>query len=203
MHLLDAVTHSPNVTQRELSKRIGVALGLTNLMLRRLVKKGYIKVINTQRNRIRYLITPQGILEKTRLTYEYIHYSLQLYGGVRHFLRERLGALAQAGHRQILLCGSDEMAEIAFLTARETGLTIVGIVDLTSTRPSLLGYPVQSLEAVQTLIYDQVVVTALREPAAVVAALVERGVAPDRIIHLGDSRPTVPAERVLVAATEP
>ena len=40
MHLLNEVTHSPRATQREISKRIGVALGLTNMMLRRLVSKG-------------------------------------------------------------------------------------------------------------------------------------------------------------------
>ncbi|PIQ84389.1 MAG: hypothetical protein COV75_02435, partial [Candidatus Omnitrophica bacterium CG11_big_fil_rev_8_21_14_0_20_63_9] len=86
MHLLNEVTQSPDITQRELSQRIGMALGLTNLMLRRLTKKGYIKIIGTKRSRIRYLITPQGILEKTRLTYEFIHFSLQLYGRVRSYL---------------------------------------------------------------------------------------------------------------------
>lgn len=199
MHLLTEVEQSPDITQRALAGRIGVALGLTNLMLRRLAKKGYIKLINTQRNRIRYLITPTGILEKTRLTYEYIHYSLQLYGGVRHFLRERLGTLAQAGHRQILLCGSDEMAEIAFLTAREMGLTVVGVVDLAPTHRPFLGYPVQDLGAVTSFAQDPVVVTALREQAAVVQALVERGVAPERIISFPQTG-TKPAEATSAAA---
>ena len=63
MHLLNEVTQTPDVTQRDLSQRIGVALGLTNLLLRRLVKKGYIKISGTTRSRLRYLITPQGILE--------------------------------------------------------------------------------------------------------------------------------------------
>ena len=123
MHLLNELTRTPGTTQRELSKRIGAALGLTNLMLRRLAKKGYIKITGTKRNRIHYLITPKGILEKSRLTYEFIEYSLQLYGHVRQFLERQLAMLAQTGHRRVLLYGTGELAEIAFLVVREIGRT--------------------------------------------------------------------------------
>ena len=129
MHLLNELTHSPNVSQRELSRRIGVALGLTNLMLRRLVTKGYVKISGTKRSRIHYLITPQGILEKSRLAYEFIEYSLLLYSRIRRSLREQLATLVQTGHRRILLCGTGELAEIAFLTIREMGLELIGVVE--------------------------------------------------------------------------
>ena len=122
MHLLDELMGRPDTTQRELSKRIGVALGLTNLMLRRLVKKGYVKISGTKRNRIRYLITPKGIFEKTRLTYQFIEYSLELYSRVRRSLREQLTLLARTGPQRLLLVGTGELAEIALLTIQEMGL---------------------------------------------------------------------------------
>jgi len=162
MHLLDAVTHSPDLTQRELAKRIGVALGLTNLMLRRLIKKGYIKISGTKRSRIRYLITPQGILEKSRLTYEFVQYSLQLYSRIRQSLRAQLALLAQEGKRRILLCGTDELAEIAFLTIREMGLELVGVVAEPPDPARFLSCPVQHPTEVQSERYDRILIASLR-----------------------------------------
>src|ERR1041384_1636829 len=80
LKLLEAVEEDSRVTQRSLANRLGIALGLTNIYLRRLVRKGYIKCVNVQSNRITYLITPRGIAEKARLTYEFMDYSLHLSG---------------------------------------------------------------------------------------------------------------------------
>src|SRR5437016_12997620 len=77
--VLEAVAGNRHITQRSLAAKLGIALGLTNIYLKRLIRKGYIKCINVQSNRLLYLITPQGITEKTRLTYEFMDYSLQLY----------------------------------------------------------------------------------------------------------------------------
>jgi len=186
LHLLNEVANTPDITQRALSRRIGVALGLTNLMLRRLAKKGYIKITGTKRSRIRYLITPQGILEKSRLTYEFIQYSLQLYGRVRRSLREQLASLGQTGRRRILLCGTGELAEIAFLTIREMGLEFVGVVAESPDRRRFLGYPVKKISEVSTADYDWMVVTSARWEDGDEAAkrLIVLGVPADRILTL-------------------
>src|ERR1051325_7861512 len=97
LQLLEAVEQNARVTQRSLANKLGIALGLTNIYLRRLVRKGYIKCVNVQSNRITYLITPRGIAEKARLTYEFMDYSLHLYGEVRQHLRS---ALAQCADRR-------------------------------------------------------------------------------------------------------
>ena len=184
MHLLTEVAQAPEATQRELSHRIGVALGLTNLMLRRLAKKGYIKITGTKRDRIRYLITPQGILEKSRLTYEFIQYSLQLYGRIRVFLREQLGLVAKAGHRRILLFGTSELAEIAFLTIHEMGLELVGVVDDAPDQTHFLGQTVRKINDVDEASYDRVVVASMRWEDGGAARLADCGVPSERIIIL-------------------
>lgn len=112
-----------------LAQKLAIALGLTNLYLKRLAREGYIKVTTIPPNRIKYLLTPKGIAEKTRLTYAYMEYSLQLYRQTRVALRESLIPLAQAGHRRVVLCGTGEMAELAYLTLRELGLELAGVVD--------------------------------------------------------------------------
>src|SRR3990167_3465875 len=97
LRLLEAVHQDSRVTQRGLAGKLGIALGLANIYLKRMVHKGFIKVVNVQPNRITYLVTPRGIAEKARLTYEFMDYSLHLYGEVRQHLRTALHACAEAG----------------------------------------------------------------------------------------------------------
>jgi ribosomal protein S25 len=113
LRLLEAVHEDSRVTQRGMAKKLGIALGLANIYLKRMIHKGYIKVVNVQPNRISYLITPRGIAEKARLTYEFMDYSLHLYGEVRQHLREAMQDCAAAGKR-VAIYGSGEAAELAY-----------------------------------------------------------------------------------------
>ena len=84
LEILIAIGEGKPLTQRALAQRLGVAVGLTNLYLRRLMRKGYVKVGGfprkpAVRKRLRYLLTGKGIAEKSRLTYEYMTHSLHLY----------------------------------------------------------------------------------------------------------------------------
>lgn len=184
MQLLQEIAQSPHATQRDLAKRIGIALGLTNLMLRRLATKGYIKITSPKKGKIRYLLTRQGFLEKTRLTCEFIDYSLYLYGKVRRLLHEQLSLLQQAGKKRIVLYGTDEMAEIACLTIQGMGLQLVGVVDGSSTRDQFLGHPVRKIEDLAPEEYDRFVVVSLYWEPGATHRLIESGVPADRIICL-------------------
>ena len=88
--LLSELDRDGGATQRTLAIKLGVALGLTNLYLKRLARKGYIKVTTIPRSRIRYLLTPQGFTEKSRLTYLYMQYSLSQYRDMRTRLKEMM-----------------------------------------------------------------------------------------------------------------
>src|SRR5258708_36743273 len=128
LKLLEAGEADSRVTQRGLSTQLGIARGLTNIYLKRLVRKGYIKCVNVQSNRISYLITPRGIAEKARLTYEFMDYSLPLYGEVRQHLREVLQECA-AADRRVAIYGRGEAAELAYLSLKEFRLDPVAILD--------------------------------------------------------------------------
>src|SRR5689334_11339195 len=100
LQALEAIAENDRITQRRLSTRMGIALGLTNLYLRRLIRKGYVKCVGVKPNRLRYLLTPTGIAEKTRLSYEFMDYSLHLYGHVRRHLRRVLAPLGGSERRR-------------------------------------------------------------------------------------------------------
>ena len=70
--VLNAVEENSRVTQRDVAKNVGIALGLTNAYLKRCIKKGLIKVQQVPANRYAYYLTPQGFAEKSRLTGEYL-----------------------------------------------------------------------------------------------------------------------------------
>src|SRR6266536_1570953 len=114
--VLEAVAGNQHITQRNLAGKLGVALGLTNIYLKRLIRKGYIKCVNVQSNRLLYLITPQGIAEKSRLTYEFMDYSLHLHREARQHLSEVLRPCRDAGARRIAVYGIGEAAELAYLS---------------------------------------------------------------------------------------
>src|SRR5260370_24967336 len=140
LKLLEAVEQDSRVTQRSLAQQLGIALGLTNIYLKRLVRKGYIKCVNVQSNRIKYLITPRGIAEKARLTYEFLDYSLHLYGEVRQHLRSVLQECA-AADRRVAIYGRGEASALAYLSLQEFRLQPVATFDIEGGR-ELLGLPV-------------------------------------------------------------
>jgi DNA-binding MarR family transcriptional regulator len=184
LRILTEVAERRNVTQRALSKTLDIALGLTNLYLKRLVRKGYIKVSTIPPNRLTYLLTPKGIAEKTRLTYEYMEYSLRLYRQTRAHLRAGLQPLAARGARRIVLCGTGEAAELAYLTMTELGLTVAGIMDTEPRTDTFLGLPVLTVSEALARGVDAVVVATFTPQESIVQTLVEQGVERDKIVLL-------------------
>jgi DNA-binding Lrp family transcriptional regulator len=182
LKLLEAVEADSRVTQRSLANRLGIALGLTNIYLKRLVRKGYIKCVNVQSNRISYLITPRGIAEKARLTYEFMDYSLHLYSEVRHHLRTVLQECA-ATHRRVAIYGRGEAAELAYLSLREFGMEPVAVFD-TDGGADFLGMRVLPLRDHVDIVYDLMIVATLERSGSQVGALVSDGVPADKLFPL-------------------
>ncbi|HEY4719752.1 MAG TPA: winged helix-turn-helix transcriptional regulator, partial [Candidatus Methylomirabilis sp.] len=71
LEMLTEIAEDQGVTQRALAKKLGIALGLTNLYIKRLARKGYIKIVNVKRSRLKYLLTPRGFTEKAQLAYQF------------------------------------------------------------------------------------------------------------------------------------
>jgi DNA-binding MarR family transcriptional regulator len=182
LRLLEAVYEDGRVTQRGLASKLGIALGLANVYLKRMVHKGFIKVVNVQPNRITYLVTPRGIAEKARLTYEFMDYSLHLYGEVRQHLRTALQDCAAAGKR-VAICGSGEAAELAYLSLKEAGLEPVAVFDGEGQR-EFLGMPVLPLADHATVEFDLMIVATLERSGRQLQELRDAGVPDEKLFPL-------------------
>ena len=184
LEILEELSSNGQVTQRELSHKVGIALGLANFYIKRLVQKGYVEVVYLERNRLGYLITPQGIAEKSRLTYNYIQRSYQYVRKVRIRMRECLHELAGKGVSTVVIYGAGDMAEVAYLALQEVGIKLVGVVDESRAGRPFLGYTVLPVSLLPRLSYDRIILT---EPVAVhdVGNLFqEYGIREDRLVHM-------------------
>jgi len=124
--LLSELDRDGGATQRTLASKLGVALGLTNLYLKRLARKGYIKISTIPRNRIRYLLTPQGFAEKSRLTYQYMQYSLTYYRDMRGRLKDMLSSLEGTQGQRVAICGTGEPLALCKPMVSKLSFTIIG-----------------------------------------------------------------------------
>ncbi len=199
LEILTAIEEGEALTQRALAKRLGVALGLANLYLKRLAKKGSIKIVEfpkkpAARKRLRYLLTPTGMAEKTRLTYEHMAYSLNLYRRARQTLRESLSQLPERGAKRIALCGTGEAAEVAYLTLRELGLEPIGVF-ADEGGGQFLGFTVRALGELPDENADAVIVATFERPEPALADLARRGLARDRIVTLRRPAPPGPPSK--------
>ncbi len=182
--LLSEVARDGAVTQRRLSTKLGVALGLTNLYLKRLARKGYIKITTIPSHRVRYLLTPQGFAEKSRLTYLYMQYSLSHYREMRARLREALSVASQQHVKRVVIYGTGELAEMAYLSLREMQMTLVGFVD-DGRQESFLSYPVWGPEMLAEWEFDVVLLADLEHVAQYRATLERQNVLAQKILALG------------------
>jgi DNA-binding Lrp family transcriptional regulator len=187
LRLLNEVERDAGVTQRSLANKMGVALGLTNLYLKRLAHKGYIKITTIPSHRIKYLLTPRGMAEKSRLTYAYMQYSLSYYREMRQRLKQVLTELSQAGAKRIVIYGTGELAELAYLTLREMDLTLVGVVNGQESQ-TFLSYPVWPIEALSGWTYDALLVADIEVAKKIQVRMIRAGVPKEKIVTLGSEK---------------
>ncbi len=124
MGLLEHIESDPNITQASLAAQLGVAVGTINWHLKRLIAKGYVKVKRVERRKLKYIITPEGIAFRARLTVDYIEHSMLLFRNTRKRVLELLEDVRAQGGQCVVIEGEGDIAEICRLSCLEQGLAI-------------------------------------------------------------------------------
>ena len=122
--LLEEIERDPDTSQINLATRLGVAVGTVNWHLKRLIAKGYVKVKRAERRKLRYIITPEGIALRARLTMTYIENSMALYRQIRQEARMVLKTVRQEGYNAVKIDGEGDIADICRLSCLEQGFHI-------------------------------------------------------------------------------
>jgi len=181
LRLMGEIERNGSYSQRELSRGLNISLGLVNTFIKRLVKKGYFKVKTMPRNRVKYFLTPEGLTRKSRLTVEYLRYSVNFYKEIKALLIGKFKAMEENRIRSILFFGAGEVAELAYLYLHLTNIHLVGIIDDSKNGNDFFEFNVDDLDRLNNQDWDAILLTSLDETEKDINCLVEKGISRDRI----------------------
>ena len=159
LKILDEISRESLITQRTLSRSLGIALGLVNTYIKRLAKKGHIKITTIPKNRVKYMLTPKGFAEKVRLTYEYMHFSMSYFKDIRKRIDALYKQIIASGAKDILIWGDGEIAEVSYISLRGLPLNLVGVIDNKRSEKGFFGHNVYSFEDLPSLHYDAILLS--------------------------------------------
>jgi len=183
--LLEEIAKEENLSQRDLSKRMGIALGLVNSYVKNMISKGYIRVKTFPKNRYKYLLTPKGITEKSRLTYQHLHYFTNLYTAAREDFRHLYSNLEKNGVKKVLFCGVDEVAEIAYLSLQETRMELAGVIDINKEDERFFDHIIRPLDDLKGVDFDRIILTSFKKQTMLSEKLKGFDVEMNRVCKLG------------------
>ena len=184
LKILEKVDNDKVPSQRDLARDLNVSLGLVNSFIKRLVKKGYFKVTHIPKNRVRYLLTPKGASEKTRLTYLYIQHSYNFYKEARQKLRDLYYGLEQAGVSRVVFYGAGDLAEIAYLSLQETNIELVAVVDDEKKGNRFMGLTVADPGYMLSFSFDKILITSINSNELIFKRIVALGISNEVVVPI-------------------
>lgn len=118
--ILKHIEKNQETSQRQIASRTGLSVGTVNLLLKKMVRKGLVKIEKLNAKTLRYIITPQGIAEKTRLVYMYLKVSYQRILRIHQTL-EQIVEKYQCT-KIVFLGEQDEILEMLKISAKNIGI---------------------------------------------------------------------------------
>jgi len=160
LDILQAVDEGEGVTKRDLLLRANIAGKLANRYLGQLVDKGLLKMRTAPARRVLYWLTPQGIAEKARLSYEFITYTYRLNRECHRLASNALHDLAATqGVRRVVFYGAEPMAEVVAVSLSENNLELVAVADEDCVGEKCADRAVVSIDALDALEFDRIIFT--------------------------------------------
>ena len=184
LKLLEEIDKDYTQSQRDLSDKLNISLGLVNSFVKRLANKGYFKVTTLPKNRVKYILTPKGVMEKSRLTYQYLQYSFELYRGARRNLQKHFNGLVAQGVKRVVFYGVSEIAEIAYISLEETAIKMVAIVDEERVGKIFLGNVVKDPRVLESMSFDRILITSMKKDDSQLEKILKKGIARGNIVML-------------------
>ncbi|MBT6227418.1 MAG: winged helix-turn-helix transcriptional regulator [Candidatus Scalindua sp.] len=146
LEILERLEGNGHLTQRDLSKEVGIALGLVNHLLKKMVKKGWIKIKNIDSKKIRYLITPEGAREKSSLLYKRVESTIHFYLEAKRVIKDKVIHLKKEGIEDVSIYGINHISEVLFIVLKELGLELKSVVDDKKEGKEWFGYKVIDMD---------------------------------------------------------
>lgn len=164
LQLLEEIDQNPKVSQRELSNKFGIALGVTNACIKRMARRGLIRLKGIPPRRIAYYITPKGFGEKANLALRFFSYNIRHYAEMKKQISKKLIEMQSSGVKRVAFYGLGDEMEVAYITFQGLHMKLVGIVDdERNWGKRVLGYKVIGPSEVKKLNPDAILITSVND----------------------------------------
>jgi len=165
LQFLEELEKTPNLSQRELSNKFGIALGVTNACLKRMARRGWIRLRKVPPRRIGYYLTPKGFTEKAKLTMTFLSYNIHHYSRLKAMIGAKFLEMVSQGVERVIFYGVSEEMEVAYVTLQGTDMALVAIVDDNDEvkGKNILGREVKDPREIGKLKAEAVLITSILE----------------------------------------
>ena len=176
LQFLEELEKTPNLSQRELSNRFGIALGVTNACLKRMARRGWIRLGKIRPRRIGYFLTPKGLAEKAKLTMTFFSYNIHHYSRLKAMIGEKFLEMASQGVKRVVFYGVSDEMEVAYVTLQGTNMELISIVDDNDgvKGKNILGRKTKDPDEIDSMGADAILITSILEKERILKKLKKR-----------------------------
>lgn len=183
LEILRHVEQTPRLNNRLAARKLGVSVKLAHVTLRKMVAKGLLHVKKAHARRWDYFLTPAGIAEKTRLTYEFLEFSFQFYHEARKRSAQLCRSLSERGMTTVAFLGAGELAEITYLGVIEWKLQLTAVYDSSRSGQVFLSVPVRPFSEISRCPADAIIVCLYDKQHPMTPRFVPEGIRPNSKMH--------------------
>ncbi len=112
INIISEIQKNPLVDQRTIAQNVGLSLGLTNLIIKKLAKTGYIKIRQLNKKKLQYILTPEGFAEKAKKSYNYTLKTIKLFKEIKSKIQQLILDFQQQGVKKFIIIGNNELTDI-------------------------------------------------------------------------------------------
>ena len=119
LKIISQLGKDANITQRQISQNVGLSLGLVNIIVKKLIEKGYVKIRRLNRRNLQYFLTPKGFSQLSRRSYHYFWKTIDSVKRLKEKIQELVLEEYSKGITQFLIVGNGELADIVEISLRD------------------------------------------------------------------------------------
>jgi len=146
-NILQSIENGEQISQRQLSLQLGINVASINFALKKLTKRGLVKMLGVNPRRIQYILTPKGIAEKTQLAYKFFDRNFHFYKAVRKDVENKINSIPFHGKNSVAIYGVTDLMEMAYLVIQDKEIDLVAIVD-NEIKIRIFGYYVVGIDEI-------------------------------------------------------
>ena len=120
--LINIIGAEIGANQRRLSRLMDLSLGMTNMLIRRLIAKGFIRIEQLNKRKVQYILTPKGFAEKMRKSIKYTLKTVNSIGLIKTRVQTILLDLHKDGARDFFIVGKSDLSILIEMVAQDVPL---------------------------------------------------------------------------------